>query len=448
MTAMLDHALAYANAGHAVFPVRRDKGPYTAHGFKDATTDEAVIRGWWQQHPEAGIGTPTGSGWFVLDVDNERALNTLELDHGPLPPTRQVVTPRPGRHIYLQGDVTNGRGALPDGIDVRGQGGYVLLPPSPHPKGNYEWRDADLDIAPAPAWLLDLLRPQSANGQAPPSEGDIPAQQRNSTLASLAGTMRRRGFHEAAIAAALIVTNRDRCKPPLGDAEVRKIASSISRYPAADDAVASLGELTSLLGLDTIGKRIDNVRSYGRGSNATTHVDLDDGNRIVLDPVGKFSTVSKLTVELALTTGATPKLSTDAVLRVLVLLSKLSEQHESVEIEDRAWELGSDWLRAAAIGEVDMGDQASRWAAFCALERSTAHNVVLVDRGTGTRYVRIGWFAEHVRRHAGVADTVLRAMPSLGWHKCGTDGQIKATRPGFNQSMRFRFFQVPRGWEE
>ena len=83
------------------------------------------------------------------------------------------------------------------------------------------------------------------------------------------------------------------------------------------------------------------------------------------------------------------------------------------------------------------------------LERSLERNVVLLDRDTGLRYVRIGWFAAFVRDQAGpgMPDAVLRAMPALGWSKRGTEGRIKATRPGFNEHLNFRFFVVPPGWE-
>ena len=159
---MLAHALAYAGRRRPVFPVGKHKRPLTEHGFKDATTAEATIREWWAQWPQAGIATPMGGGLFVLDADDEAALAALEAEHGQLPPTVEVITPRPGRHIYLGGDgITNSAGALPDGIDVRGIGGYVVLPPSP----GYEWRTApdEIPIAPAPPWLLALLR-STANG--------------------------------------------------------------------------------------------------------------------------------------------------------------------------------------------------------------------------------------------------------------------------------------------
>ena len=204
--------------------------------IKAATTDEATIRGWWGRWPHAGIATPTGPDWFVLDVDDEEALDRLIAEHEPLPPTVEVVTPRPGRHVYLRGATSNGRGRLPAGLDVRGCGGYVLLPPSPHKGGTYEWRTApdEIPIALAPAWLMDLLSPPAGNGTAPAVEGAIPDRERNTTLTSLAGTMRRRGLHEDAIAAALLATNAARCKPPLSEAEVYKIAHSVSRYPPGE----------------------------------------------------------------------------------------------------------------------------------------------------------------------------------------------------------------------
>ena len=67
--------------------------------------------------------TPTGPDWFVLDVDDQPALAKPEAKYGALPATVGVITPRPGLHLYLLGEVTNGRGGLPAGLDVRGAGG-------------------------------------------------------------------------------------------------------------------------------------------------------------------------------------------------------------------------------------------------------------------------------------------------------------------------------------
>ena len=110
------------------------KRPLTEHGFKDATTDPRRIHMWWSRWPQANIGMPTGerSGVFVLDVDDLGALAELEAQIGKLPATWTVRTPSGGLHLYFQHveGVTNSPGGLPNGIDVRGQGGYVLVPPS------------------------------------------------------------------------------------------------------------------------------------------------------------------------------------------------------------------------------------------------------------------------------------------------------------------------------
>lgn len=201
MSALLEAAVDYGRRRRPIFPVvGPEKRPLTDHGFKDATVDERTIRRWWRLHPDAGIATPTGPKWFVLDVDDHQALAGLEAAHGPLPPTVEVATPRPGRHLYLLGDVTNSAGALPRGIHVRGRGGYVLLPPSPHELGAYEWRVApdESPVAPAPAWLLELLV-SPANGAgcgeyAPPARALYAGEGRHDHLLDFAIRLARGGI--------------------------------------------------------------------------------------------------------------------------------------------------------------------------------------------------------------------------------------------------------------
>lgn len=269
--------------------------------------------------------------------------------------------------------------------------------------------------------------------------------------------MRRRGFSESAIVAALLVENRDRCRPPLGDSEVRKVARSVSRYEPVDDAVASLDELTGLLGLDAIGKRIDSVSVYGRGTKAYVRLLLDDGGQVVLDPLGAAcASSSKLRLELASQAGATPLLKGLDVARAVQLIYRLGEHHESGEVADRAWELGAEYLRTAAIGEFVMGEQASRYDAFAALDRAeqggrgTRQEVVLLDTKTGVRYVRTQWFTDYLRVRTGPGEpaAMMASLERLGWSKTGTEGRIKATRPGFASTLQWAFLQVPKGWED
>jgi len=146
----LQAALAYAAKGKPVFPCGINKKPLTAHGFKDATTDPAQIREWWEKWPDASIGMPTGkaSGLWVLDVDlpdGPASLEALEAKHGKLPPTLTQKTGGGGSQFFFvlpEGrTVKNSAGKIGMGLDIRGEGGYVILPPSDHESGGrYEWQ--------------------------------------------------------------------------------------------------------------------------------------------------------------------------------------------------------------------------------------------------------------------------------------------------------------------
>jgi hypothetical protein len=120
------------------------------HGYKDATRDETQIREWWTRWPEANIGIPTGavSGCDVLDIDprhgGEISLEELESQYGKLPETAEQLTGGGGRHLLFrhQEGVGCKVGILP-GIDVRGDGGYILVAPSNHISGRrYAWEES------------------------------------------------------------------------------------------------------------------------------------------------------------------------------------------------------------------------------------------------------------------------------------------------------------------
>ena len=159
---------AYQRYGWSVFPVN-GKVPATRNGFKDASTEVRLAHIWYSKYPDRGIALATGapSGAWVLDIDGpegEDALSALEVEHGELPATFEALTGK-GRHLYFQmpqaGDVRNSASQVGEKIDVRGTGGYVVLPPSPHPSGGtYRWADGrkpgKCDLAPAPPWLLEL----------------------------------------------------------------------------------------------------------------------------------------------------------------------------------------------------------------------------------------------------------------------------------------------------
>ena len=109
----------------------------------------------------------------------------------------------------------------------------------------YEWIVPIEDgIADAPAWIADAARSPRTAGDRPEDPDAIPDGQRNATLASLAGTMRRRGMTAAEIEAALLAVNAGRCRPPLPDDAVRGIAASVGRYPPGDGRVSPPSPVT------------------------------------------------------------------------------------------------------------------------------------------------------------------------------------------------------------
>lgn len=173
-------ARRYADAGLHIFPCwPNTKHPVTDNGFKDATTDPALIAEWWGRWPRANVGLACGaSGLVVIDFDIPKpGFGGADLLAELLKTTTTTATtPSGGLHFYYRqpdGEpLTNRRGKLPVGVDVRGAGGYVLLPFSgvtytfddaakhglaPGHAGRYEWQDAKAKPAPLPGLVAELL---------------------------------------------------------------------------------------------------------------------------------------------------------------------------------------------------------------------------------------------------------------------------------------------------
>ncbi|MDP3767335.1 MAG: bifunctional DNA primase/polymerase, partial [Dehalococcoidia bacterium] len=181
-------ALKYAKDGWPVFPCSpNDKTPLTIRGFKDASRSALDINRMWRRRPDAMVGLPTGeaSGVFVLDLDRDEAKGldgeTEIARLGALPPTVSQRTPRGGRHLFFRQDpsrpIRNTAGKLGQGVDIRGEGGFVVLAGSVRADGQaYEWTTPEgvTEPAEAPGWLYDALeRPAQGDVQrvpyAPPS---------------------------------------------------------------------------------------------------------------------------------------------------------------------------------------------------------------------------------------------------------------------------------------
>lgn len=195
-----------------------------------------------------GILTGPASGVWVLDIDAGSGgldtLTRLEAEHDKLPDTFTVNTGGGGKHFYFRQpdafDIRNSAGAIGSGVDVRGDGGFVVLPFSISSKGEYTV-GLDVETVEAPAWVYAAMRKRTRKQPEAILEGS-----RNTTLASIAGSYRRAGATQEQIEQHLLRLNRDNTVgDPLSDDEVIAIAASISRYDPeiASESASDVGNL-------------------------------------------------------------------------------------------------------------------------------------------------------------------------------------------------------------
>ena len=244
---LVDEALKYAEMGLAVFPVNRNKSPCTPHGCKDAKKDPGAIKNWWKKFPDANIGIATGSisGGIVvidIDVDDNRgiygtdSLREWEREHGELPETWRSITGRGGYHYYYKSDepIKNTTGLYP-GIDIRGEGGYVIAPPSIHSNGReYEWEigPEDCELCEADNLVMRFIRKRHTEVTRKPHfelPDNITQGHRNDTLYRYGCSLQSQGFDDDEILEKLQSANQ-RCDIPLSDEEVATIFGSVTSY--------------------------------------------------------------------------------------------------------------------------------------------------------------------------------------------------------------------------
>jgi hypothetical protein len=276
MKTVLECALDYVSRGWPVFPVHgiRDgrctcdgarnckpgKHPRTPHAHLDATTDQAAIERWFTSMPDSNIGIATGevSGFVVVDVDAKNdglaQMEALEKKHGDLPKTVIARTGGGGAHVFLKHPgrrIRNTAGRVAPGIDIRGDGGFIVAPPSAHESGGrYEWAiesaPGEVELAPIPDWLMALVAepPRSratrrdrflASAWADFIQQPIAEGRRNSTITTVAGALfglSLKGLPPPLAVTLLHCLNEARCAPPLPDSEVDAIINSIGRREA------------------------------------------------------------------------------------------------------------------------------------------------------------------------------------------------------------------------
>lgn len=210
----LASALWYAKLGFRVIPLKeRSKEPLIADWPNKATTDEATIREWWRKWPKANIGIATGrydGGYFcVLDFDPRNGGDWYsDAPKGSLPDTWVVHTGGGGRHYYYKTPYPLRGRKLKAGVDLKGEGGYVVAPPSIHPEGGaYVWEvgaePGDMPIGEVPEWVLSDVRAAEKGTEAWRTPPPIPVGMRHTYLVSLAGALWRAEVEAAHVEAIL-----------------------------------------------------------------------------------------------------------------------------------------------------------------------------------------------------------------------------------------------------
>jgi len=253
-TEPLTLADSYLARGWSVIPVepcgKRPLVGWSVYQQRHATASE--VREWRRQWPKANIGVVTGkvSGLIVLDADNAKG-NALAIQRG-LPVTVASATGGGGWHNLYQHpgfECRNFARRLP-GLDFRGDGGFIVVPPSVHPSGApYRWLPGqgpdDVRVAPAPPWLLELVKsspdgqPQSVEHWRDLAGTPVEKGARNDTLCRLTGHLLRRRVDPLVVLSFVSAWNGIHCKPPLPTLEVERIVASITEAEARRRGVLS-----------------------------------------------------------------------------------------------------------------------------------------------------------------------------------------------------------------
>jgi len=210
--------------------------------YQKELPSEGKIRDWMRLRKPVLWGLVTGEVSGVVIVDCDPGADQTIMDG--LEP--HVKTPRGGSHYWFEhpGDHVKTCAGILSKIDIRGDGGFAnVIGVNPKTGGKYTieimpTRDKLYSWDRMPRAILDAMnqtKPVSRESISEDQRALIPEGERNTTLTSLAGSMRRKDMTPEAIESALLVENKERCQPPLDDEEVRKIVKSVCRYKPAED---------------------------------------------------------------------------------------------------------------------------------------------------------------------------------------------------------------------
>jgi hypothetical protein len=272
----MEAALRYADDGWQVFPLHGIENGKCTCGLKcsspgkhprvewskAATDDFGVITEWWKKWPNSNIGVATGkrSGIYVIDVDNkgsvdlgggtligsgDHSLRQKQTEIGKLPDTRSSTTGSGGTHLIFQypedpSDTTSlgNRGGLLPSVDTRGDGGYIVAPPSLHVSGNrYRWNDPDQPITPPSEAWLTFIATATGGDLSPlnPTEDFVlhAGEGRHEWLFRAGAKLRGvNGLDKVPLYGALMAMNNQHCRPPVTPKDIEHIVDNCMKYEA------------------------------------------------------------------------------------------------------------------------------------------------------------------------------------------------------------------------
>jgi len=230
---MIDAALRLSSTGIPIFPVKADKKPHIQSWQHKASADLVVVKKWWRQWPEANVAIPTGrqSGFVAVDVDVKNGVNgyeslsTIEAMFGQQG-TRRVETPSGGVHlIYSCNERVKTRTGILDGIDIRGDGGYIVAQGSVIGGSAYK---VIHDVPPKEMTMDMVSWINNTQNAKPPSKIGVTQGERNNQIFKLASSYRGQDLDMASALEACKGVARS-CMPPLGEAEVVATVENVYR---------------------------------------------------------------------------------------------------------------------------------------------------------------------------------------------------------------------------
>jgi hypothetical protein len=265
MTSLRTAAVKYASLGYAIIPVHwiRDDGccscgdwscrkpgkhPINIHGASDPIMDEETAALQWDELPRANIGIVAGpTGWVIVDIDSEQARDYFRsiADYETVERMRTAPINKTGNgwHFIFRDDEREFSPSVGKdqnlGIDIRAGVSLFVAPPSIHVSGHqYAWLNGEPPFDPPQPtrWLRNyILNRKSEEAKTIIDENvKVDEGSRNDTMTELGGVMRRRGFSEDEIRAALLIANKRINNPPLTDREIGSIAHSLANYDPSD----------------------------------------------------------------------------------------------------------------------------------------------------------------------------------------------------------------------